>query len=104
MRLPKECMAKPSTKRPFKHPRTLPKRRGLYVRDWRGTDVLPEHDRRLTMDLWMPVPAGDSLWPGVWYVWPGWNEASEGRLPWREATRAEKATFLNDNLGAKAAL
>ena len=97
-------MAKPSTKRPFKHPSTLPKRRGLYVRDWRGTKVLPVQERRLTVDLWEPVPAGDSLWPGVWYVWPGWNDASEERLPWRDATRAEKRTFLSDNPGAKGAL
>ena len=87
--------------RPFKHPSTTPAKRGLYVRDWRGTKILPERDRRLSIDLWEPVPVGDILFPGVWYVWPGWNDASEQRLPWRPVTRAERAAFLREHPGAK---
>jgi hypothetical protein len=94
----------PNPSRPLKHWSTTPKKRGLYVRDWRGTKVQPESDRRLTIDLWHPLPLGDEYWPGFWYVWPGWNDASYERLPWRAATRAEKATFLRENPGARNAL
>jgi hypothetical protein len=73
---------------PFRHPSVLPPRRGLYVRDWRGTDVLPASDRALSIDLWEPSD-DPMLAPGCWYVSPGWNDASEQRLPWREATREE---------------
>lgn len=90
----------PRKPRPFKHPSTTPNKRGLYVRDWRGTTVLPEHDRTLSVDLWEPLPVGDVLAPGVWYVWPGWNDASYQQLPWREATEAEKERFLLESLGA----
>lgn len=87
----------PNPKRPLKHWSVLPRKRGLYVRDWRGTNVLPEGDRALSIDLWIPVPHGDELAPGIWYVWPGWNDATHQSLPWRAATRAEKTTFLRDN-------
>lgn len=90
-----------NAKRPFKHPSTTPAKRGLYVRDWRGTDVEPESERRLAIDLWEPVPDHrDILFPGVWYVYPGPNDATEQHLPWRKPTRAELAEFLRDNPGA----
>ena len=94
-------MAAPNPKRPLKHWSTTPKKRGLYVRDWRGTDVIPESDRRLCIDLWEPLPPGDEMGKGLWYVWPDWNDASRDKLPWREATRAEKATFLRENPRAR---
>ena len=90
-----------TVKRPFKHPSITPAKRGLYVRDWRGTKILPESDRRLSIDLWEPVPVGDILSPGVWYVWPEWNDASEQRLPWRPVTKGERAAFLREHPGAK---
>ena len=84
-----------NTKRPFKHPNVLPPKRGLYVRDWRGTDILPEHERALTIDLWEPAPdPGDILYPGVWYVYPGPNDASRPRLPWREPTITERMAWF----------
>lgn len=86
-----------STKLPLKHPSLTPKKRGLYVRDWRGTDILPASDRVLSVDLWEPIKPPDPMAPGLWFVWPGWNDASRERLPWREATRAEKAEFLREN-------
>ncbi len=88
----------------LKHWSVRPRKRGLYVRDWRGTDVLPETDRRLSIDLWMPLPPGDAMGPGMWYVWPDWNDASRAELPWRKATRAEKAAFLRENPGASSEL
>ena len=87
-----------NTKRPFKHPSTTPAKRGLCVRDWRGTDVEPASERCLAIDLWEPIKdPRDILFPGVWYVWPGWNDASEQRLPWRPATRHERMHFLARN-------
>lgn len=63
---------------------TTPKRRGLYERDWTDTGILPVEDRRIHMDLWELVPnKRDILYPGVWYVEPGWNDASRQNLPWR---------------------
>ena len=80
---------------PFKHPSVLPPRRGLYVRDWRGTKVLPVSDRALAIDLWWPEPnPKDILHPGVWYVYPNVNDASEQRLPWREPTIAERSWWF----------
>ena len=76
--------------RPFKHPSVVPQHRGIYLRDWRGTRVLPETERRLSVDLWEPVEdRADSLYPGVWYFTPGWNDATDQRLPWRELTEKE---------------
>jgi hypothetical protein len=87
--------------RPFKHPSTTPAKRGLYVRDWRGTSILPESDCRLSIDLWEPVrDPKDILYPGVWYVWPNWNDANEQRLPWRAVTKAERAAFLREHPNA----
>lgn len=93
-------MAELSVSRPFKHPQVLPTRSGLYVRDWRGTDIQPASERRLSVDLWLSLPARDPNGPGWWYVWPGWNDASRERLPWRAPTRSEKAEFLRENPGA----
>jgi len=74
----------------FKHPNTTPGVRGLYVRDWRGTKIEPAHERTLCVDAWEPVAdPKDILFPGVWYVFPGINDASEQRLPWREAADDE---------------
>lgn len=65
-------------------PDTHPVRRGLYERDWTNTDILPAEDRRIHMDLWDPVSdTRDPLCPGIWYVQPGWNDATWQRLPWR---------------------
>jgi hypothetical protein len=65
-------------------PGTHPTRRGLYERDWRGTDILPEEDRRIMLDMWEPVRnPRDILYPGVWYVLPEYNDASRQHLPWR---------------------
>lgn len=65
-------------------PNTHPIRRGLYERDWTNTDILPVEDRRIHLDLWEPVLNKlDILYPGVWYVSPGWNDASWQNLPWR---------------------
>jgi hypothetical protein len=87
---------------PFKHPSISPEKRGLYVRDWRGTRVVPVNERRLSIDLWEPAPKPDDiLHPGVWYVWPGWNDATEQRLPWRPVTKAERAAFLRENPNAR---
>lgn len=75
-------------KTPWFEPHTHPKRRGLYERDWRETDILPEEDRCIHMDLWEPVRnPRDILYPGVWYVSPGWNDASRQNLPWRGVVR-----------------
>ncbi len=94
--------------RPLKHWNITPKKRGLYVRDWRGTKILPKCERRLTLDLWEPLPPGDEFGPGFWYVWSdmlsGWNDASHDCLPWREATRAEKEAFFRNKPVAKDAL
>ncbi len=79
----------------FKHPSVTPKARGLYMRDWRGTDVRPEHERALCVDAWEPVTdPRDILFPGVWYVFPDLNDASEQRLPWREPTPFELQACL----------
>jgi hypothetical protein len=81
-------------KLPFRHPSLIPPGRGLYVRDWRGTDIEPESDRALHIDLWEPVPDRRSiLYPGVWYVAPSWNDATCKLLPWRYPTPAELAAF-----------
>jgi hypothetical protein len=75
---------------PFKHPSITPKTRGLYLRDWRGTQIQPEHERALHVDAWEPVSAPqDICYPGVWYVFPNINDASEQSLPWREPTHYE---------------
>ena len=80
--------------RPFKHPSVTPKKRGLYQRDWRGTSIEPEHERELTLDLWEPISdPRDILYPGVWYVYPGINDAIEQRLPWREPTPTDRAAW-----------
>lgn len=86
---------------PFRHWSLTPPKRGLYVRDWRGTDVLPESERCLSMDLWEPLPPGDEMGPGLWYVWPGWNDASVAALPWRKPMPAEVRRFLADNPEAR---
>lgn len=89
-------------KLPFRHPSTTPPKRGLYVRDWRGTKIQPAFERVLAIDLWEPVnDPRNILHPGVWYVWPGWNDASEQRLPWRKPTRTERAKFLARNPEAR---
>lgn len=63
---------------------THPVQRGLYERDWSGTDILPVEDRRIHIDLWEPVTdTRSTLYPGVWYVDPGWNDATHQHLPWR---------------------
>jgi hypothetical protein len=80
---------------PFKHPSVTPKARGLYLRDWRGTGVLPEHERTLHVDAWEPVTdPRDILHPGVWYAFPGLNDATEQALPWREPTSFELQACL----------
>jgi hypothetical protein len=89
---------------PFKHPSIVPKERGLYVRDWRGSGVLPRQDRALWIDLWEPVDLGDELYPGLWYVFPGVNDASEQALPWRTPTAAELFVFLERNPEAREAI
>lgn len=94
-------MAELSTKPPFKHPSIYPKKDGLYVRDWRGTEILPATERKLHLDMWQNLPKGDIYGPGFWYVWPDWNDASEESLPWREATRAEKYSFYKNNPKAR---
>lgn len=81
---------------PFKHPSTTPPERGLYARDWRGTDVLPVSERRVCIDLWEPSDDPE-LAPGCWYVTPGWNDATEQRLPWRAPSRAELLLFAMAN-------
>lgn len=96
--------AMPNPRLPFKHPSVTPAKRGLYVRDWRGTKIQPASDRQLCIDLWEPLPPGDPMGPGIWYVWPGWNDASETRLPWRAATRSEKARFYAKNPEAREAM
>jgi hypothetical protein len=69
-------------------PNTHPTRRGLYERDWTHTDILPIEDRRVSMDFWQPVwNPRDSLYPGVWYVLPEFNDASRQHLPWRGLER-----------------
>lgn len=75
----------------LKHPSVLPSNRGLYVRDWRGvTELLNDSDRCLSVDCWEPVRnRRDILHPGVWWVLPGLNDASQDRLPWRPATPRE---------------
>jgi len=75
-------------KTPWFPPHTHPTRRGLYERDWRGTDILPEEDRRIMLDEWIPVSnPRDILYPGVWYVLPNYNDASRQNLPWRGLAR-----------------
>jgi hypothetical protein len=75
---------------PFKHPSVTPKKRGLYIRDWRGTHIEPAKERILRLDAWEPVnDRSDILFPGVWYVFPGLNDASHQALPWREPTDYE---------------
>lgn len=62
---------------------THPIRAGLYERDWRNTDLLPEEDRRVWLDEWYPVKNKKSiLYPGLWYT-DERNEASWQKLPWR---------------------
>lgn len=69
-------------------PDSYPLRRGLYERDWRHTNILPEEERAISLDHWEPVPnPADSLYPGIWYVQPGWNDATIQQLPWRGLTR-----------------
>jgi hypothetical protein len=36
----------------------------------------------------------DILFPGVWYAFPGLNDASEQALPWREPTPYERQACL----------
>ena len=87
----------------FRHPSVTPPRKGLYVRDWRGTKVLPEWDRTLCVDLWIPERDQRSiLFPGVWYVYPGVNDASVQKLPWRELTLNERLWFYNEQPEARA--
>lgn len=86
---------------PLKHPSIIPKERGLYVRDWRGTSITPESERILSLDWWEPVPGDPLIGPGLWFVWPGWNDASVDRLPWREATEIERDVFFKQNPGAR---
>ena len=75
---------------PFKHPSVTPTKRGLYVRDWRGTSIEPAHERIVTLDAWEPVPdRRDILYPGVWYSFPGPNDSSRQALPWRAPTEFE---------------
>lgn len=78
---------------PFKHPSTTPKALGVYVRDWRGTAIMPRSDRNFSFDLFVPVPRGEELAPGVWYVLPNWNDASEQALPWRPMSPGESVAF-----------
>ena len=79
----------PMNKTDWYPPHAHPTRRGLYERDWRGTDVLPEEDRRITLDFLEPVMnPRDALYPGIWYVLPEYNEASRESLPWRGITKA----------------
>ncbi len=40
--------------------------------------------------------------PGVWYVFPGINDASEQVLPWRVPTRTELAKWMARYPEAKA--
>ena len=71
-------------KTPWYPANTHPVRRGWYERDWRDTDILPVHERTICMDFWEPVRnPRDLLYPGVWYVLPGLNDASLQHLPWR---------------------
>jgi len=83
----------------------VPARRGWYERDHRRCYAYDNpKDRRISLDLWEPVPDGDSLYPGVWYVqeermWfvnvftgeekllDGINDASHQQLPWRGLTK-----------------
>lgn len=67
---------------------TTPIRSGRYERDWTNTDILPVEDRRVTMDYFIRVPnPNDSLYPGVWYVLPDFDDASQQHLPWRGIAR-----------------
>ena len=71
-------------KTPWFPPDTYPARRGLYERDWRQTDILPVEERKIYLDLWEPIDdPSDSLYPGIWFVPPDWNDASRQHLPWR---------------------
>lgn len=65
---------------------TVPARRGFYERDHRQVAYLSAKDRRITLDLWEPVPQrGHILHPGVWYIVDehGTNDAVFQNLPWR---------------------
>lgn len=76
------------TKTEWFPPNTYPTRRGLYERDWTDTDILPVEERRIHMDMWEPISNPiDILYPGVWYVEPGGNDASCQNLPWRGLTK-----------------
>ena len=87
---------------PLRHPSVLPPQRDLYVRDWRGTNILPESERTLCVDAWEPVPRrGDILYPGVWYVLPEINDASVQRLPWRPLTHRERAWIMRTSAAAR---
>lgn len=85
-------------------PTQVPARAGLYERDHRRCAYPDRRERVISLDQWLPVPVGDSLWPGVWYVrgaayW--WtnpftgerklmdniNDASHQNLPWRGVVR-----------------
>ena len=65
---------------------THPKWRGLYERDWRGTDILPVEDRQVILDYWIPAPnPKDSLYPGVWFIPPEWTESTV-KIPGHESS------------------
>jgi hypothetical protein len=82
-------------------PTQVPAREGWYERDHRQCDYPGRRERVISLDQWTPVPIGDSLYPGVWYVRSGpaylWknpitgeskmldniNDASHQYLPWR---------------------
>ena len=87
---------------PLRHPSVLPTQSDLYVRDWRGTNILPESERMLCEDAWEPAPQrGDILDPGVWYVLPAINDASIQRLPWRPLTARERAWVMRTSAAAR---
>lgn len=83
---------------PFKHQSTTPKASGFYIRDWRGTDILPVSDRALSLDRWDMWPSQEErtkYGPGLWFVAPDWNDASYQHLPWREPTESELKYFFS---------